>query len=1484
MSVMSTAVRSFVVAVVAVFVAAAGAMPVAGGQDGASTIDYAPTDAEVTTVPPPQTLHHILHHPHSSWSLFTEDPDMAAVTASLAHDRAGDAYFESEILKVDPRFFATKNDYQLKRYLVFGPNPAGAGLAAAAGVGSAGTLGTLGAPMMPTGGLFSISVMSAEAASELSSQGLIVIEDRPLDLHEPAAVSPYDVDGADDTYAAGYAAAGTPIIGSGEHSAVPGLRALSGLDTDAEAYNATGAGVTVAIVDTGVDFSNPDMRHAVARDPDNNHPVMLDPDGRGIVLTNSTFFANIDQDGIIWNHTGPVPEGYDSVAYVTGEGVFLDISQKGRGTIIDVYNSLFPTAGKSPVFEGKLDNDVRIGESGRDYIRSESGTYRLGVIYQIGSPGPAAGPAGLQVVPVLAVDSFVAGTYDTIIPDMSSSWMDYSHKSGDKKPDFDFDFTDEEQIVLGSGNEFLIYDSDGDGMIDYTAGAVGARVLDVYSVTNASLSTHYDDTLRAVNGTLLPSIDPGGRFFGIMTDYNGHGTSSAATIASSGKMVYDIYNDTGEHSLRGVAPDAQILPVKALWMGDVVYGWLWSAGFENNENRWVFTGRPRADIISNSWGISSFPSVGVSPGSDILALVLNMLATPRSLHDDYPGVVVVSSSGNAGHGYGTMGTPGVASLGISVGASTSNVFVGYGPFKDQPRFGNSTGHHGHISDFSSRGPGPLGDPKPDLVGLGAHGFVPYVMMGASSDSSVRDPFSLFGGTSMSAPVVSGVAALVMEQMTGRLLDYDPFVVRNILMSTAADMHNDPFTQGSGLADAGMALDFVHGDGGVFVVHNDASYTNIRDLLLPAISAANLTDTGIGNFELPDKRVPMTSWFAGYLEPGERTTVTFTIENPGNSTLDVTITPQAMSLLERTQYEGSTVPRQQDPILDGTDVFVPNYIRLADVRTHEDLGGLFDDSSPFPDDVSLLVLNVSFDFADFMNATAKTYADDLGIASLYVYDWVDKNADDVVASDELSMVTRGGSWGTVQEIRVSNPAVLFDGVPTVGVYPVPTKYSYWAGATGANATSMNYTVSASYYDRGEWNALWPGQVEAQVPPDGIYKIDVTLVVPDDLPTGIYQGFLTFEGSSHTTNVPVSYVVREPVRGEEEFLIGSMDGSLESNAYVDLRDVMYGSGYTKGAFDMVDRYMAGDWRHYYFDVQSEDVDAASIEISWESEHTSMSVFVMNPVGEIIQTNVPPGVFDYFLGWPSADWLGTTQFSGGGGFYPVNGYDEAAEKSTLLNVPIDGTGTYTVLTHTTLFGGESTTEPITLAARFFESGSGADGELLAGVGNRDDASTIVDSSSLAAADLASIVVGTDTAGSGALVGGQTTPGKTGAAGTTMEKTWTDVQEPVLTVDNTAQDEPQSVSASGDAVVQPPTKSGAAGAEFSGDAAVEQVTTPAVSGTAAAVMPPVILADDTSPPYAIFGMVAAGAVLGAVILWHRRAAVRTSRALASYRGAPIK
>lgn len=1141
--------------------------------------------------------------------------------------------FDSGIIDVTSDFFSQNS---FKRYVVFGADPGSMDIVKKNSIRG----------VESDNGFFHVTLLEEKTASNLAAQGYHVIEDFKLDFH----------------------------------SDVSRIGNITGSDVANTKYNVTGNGIKIAIVDTGVDFSNPDMQDSLARD-DINHPIMLDPDGQGIVLTNATFFAFIDKDKIIRNYTKQLPEDMTSSVYVSKKGVFLDVSQGGKGTTIPIYNSFFPQFGSSIIFNGTLANDMKIGNDNRNYIKSQSGVYRLGVIYQGGLDGPLA---RIQVVPVLFVDANVSGVYDTIIPDMSTSWEDYTRfdlKPG-QKPKYDFDFTDEKPIILGSGKEFLVYDSNKDGKSDYSAGTIGAQVLDVYNAIQ-NKTAKVDDSLRAINGTLLPALDPDGEFFGVMADFVGHGTASAASIVSKGKQEYDIYNNTEKFTIRGVAPDAKIIPIKALWFGDTVYGWLWAAGFENNANTWNFTGNTRADIISNSWGVSNFPSFESAPGMDALSLILGVLATPHSLHDDYPGITMVSSAGNSGHGYGTIGLPNASPFGITVGATTNNVFVGYGPFKDQPRFGNTTTHHNDVIDFSSRGPGIIGDPKPDIMSIGAHGFVPSNVIKTEKDSK-DESFSLFGGTSMAAPLVSGSIALLMEGMQKTSQNYDPFTIKNILMSTAKDLQNDPFTQGSGLADAYTALKFANAEHGVFAIHNDGSYKNLKKILDPAIESINSTDIGFTQFQLPSKPMPMTSWFAGQLGSGERSTTTFTIENPSDSPITVTIKPEETSLIQRNTFHGTTTTQQQDPILNKTGVYVPNYIKLSDVKQHSDVSDFFDDNT-IPADSSLMVLNLNFAFSDFMNKTVDTYADDMKISSLYLYDWVDKNNDTKVLSDELSMVSRAGSWGTVQELRISNPGEKFEGVPLVGVYPVPTRYSYWIGDTQKNSTSMDYVLSASHYQKQKWQSVWPDAETVTVPAKGSAKVNMTLIVPPNSQTGVYQGFVTFESHNHVARAPVSYVVTQQVDQKDTSILISGKQS---------DDILFGNGYTKGAFDMANRYMAGDWRQYYFEIKDDTINSAAIEISWENDDTNMSVFVMDPKGKIVQTNMPSGVFGHFLGWPSLDWLGNSLFSQGGGFFPVKNKDET---STVIFVPINQTGTYSLLTHSTLFAGNHTTEPINIAAKF-------------------------------------------------------------------------------------------------------------------------------------------------------------------------------------------
>ena len=157
-------------------------------------------------------------------------------------------------------------------------------------------------------GFFSVGILTQNEASKLKSSGHHVIEDFMLDFHSK--------------YVSTNAITKTSQFGN-----------IANSERVHDLYDVTGKGVTIAIMDTGVDFSNPDIMESLARDDDNN-PIMLDADGQGLVLTNSTYAANIQHDRVYnFTKTGLLSLDTTSYAYKTKDGVFLNTSSMNNGTI-----------------------------------------------------------------------------------------------------------------------------------------------------------------------------------------------------------------------------------------------------------------------------------------------------------------------------------------------------------------------------------------------------------------------------------------------------------------------------------------------------------------------------------------------------------------------------------------------------------------------------------------------------------------------------------------------------------------------------------------------------------------------------------------------------------------------------------------------------------------------------------------------------------------------------------------------------------------------------------------------------------------------------------------------------------------------------------------------------------------------------------------------------------------------------------------------
>ena len=140
------------------------------------------------------------------------------------------------------------------------------------------------------------------------------------------------------------------------------------------------------------------------------------------------------------------------------------------------------------------------------------------------------------------------------------------------------------------------------------------------------------------------------------------------------------------------------------------------------------------------------------------------------------GVVVSIAAGNDGDsfGAGSVSSPGSAARAITAAALATRTSV---------------------AGFSSTGPTPLSlRLKPDLAAPGVE---------ILSSVPERDGlWARFSGTSMAAPHVSGLAALLLEQHPS----WTPSQVKSALVQTAAPISAQPTRAGAGAADLGGAVD------------------------------------------------------------------------------------------------------------------------------------------------------------------------------------------------------------------------------------------------------------------------------------------------------------------------------------------------------------------------------------------------------------------------------------------------------------------------------------------------------------------------------------------------------------------------------------------------------------------------------------------------------------------------------------------------------
>jgi len=245
-------------------------------------------------------------------------------------------------------------------------------------------------------------------------------------------------------------------------------------------------------------------------------------------------------------------------------------------------------------------------------------------------------------------------------------------------------------------------------------------------------------------------------------DDNGHGTFIAGAVAGNGFL-------SGSKNA-GVAPQANIIAIKVIDgkgqgnASDIAAGMQWVADNQKEYN---------IRVASLSLGGRASGTLRNDP----------LVAAVEQLWKN--GIFVAIAAGNSGPERASITTPGISPSAVTVGASDDKRTVSI--LDDS------------IADFSSRGPALGKFLKPDVVAPGVNLIslntdVKYLP--GEKPTELEKPYTTMSGTSMSTPLVAGIAALLI----GKNPDYKPAQIKELLLRHARKLSGVKYDEGNGIVN------------------------------------------------------------------------------------------------------------------------------------------------------------------------------------------------------------------------------------------------------------------------------------------------------------------------------------------------------------------------------------------------------------------------------------------------------------------------------------------------------------------------------------------------------------------------------------------------------------------------------------------------------------------------------------------------------------
>jgi subtilase family protein len=296
-------------------------------------------------------------------------------------------------------------------------------------------------------------------------------------------------------------------------------------------------------------------------------------------------------------------------------------------------------------------------------------------------------------------------------------------------------------------------------------------------------------------------------------DFSGYGNNAATdgreafldagAIASQGNSVYDLSTFVNpahplplgcDIRIKGVAPGASLAvmnvsgPAPGFFNSQIIQAIEWAVNVD------------RIDVLNESFGGYAFPDSGINP-----VKIANDNAQAA-------GVTVVVSTGDSGP-TNTIQSPSSDPGVIAVGGTTT-----FRLYRQTARAGSQLLSGGwqndNITALSSAGTTQFGPRTVDVVAPGDRGWElcspdlkRFFGCADVNNNNIGQPIWAAGGTSLSAPLTSGTAALVIQAYsdTHNGARPAPDLVKRIIVSTAQDLGAPAEHQGAGLVDTLKAV-------------------------------------------------------------------------------------------------------------------------------------------------------------------------------------------------------------------------------------------------------------------------------------------------------------------------------------------------------------------------------------------------------------------------------------------------------------------------------------------------------------------------------------------------------------------------------------------------------------------------------------------------------------------------------------------------------